>query len=209
MKILSMGSVAAVSLLAMTAVHAVSVPLNTVYVPDATAAGFNDSSRFSGLLTADNNIYFFQEQTVSNQTSWFVTWNPFDNSSSNKATNATIDFSSFGVTINSVITSTAALNNTDFSFGLAAGGAHTYDQASYRGLEFGGSTPDAAPTGLGGSILTLSSLNVAGTGIDQLRVLTTAVPLPAAAWLFASALVGVGVVARRRKSNKGSAAAAA
>ena len=99
----------------------------------------------------------------------------------------------FDSNILGIITSSANLNDSDF---LANTGVN-YLSPGLRGLE-GGDT--VSITGLD----TLSVNWSAGSPGDYIRVLTatspSAVPVPAAVWLFGSGLVGLVGVARRRKA---------
>jgi hypothetical protein len=54
--------------------------------------------------------------------------------------------------------------------------------------------------GLGGSCYTDGSATACGTGQASFSLAVNAVPIPAAVWLFGSALAGMGVIGRRRKS---------
>lgn len=202
MKMWKRGIVAAATLLGATAGQAATVAVSAVQADGLGSPVINDSSRTG--YESDNSIYYFEEKTVGTTTSWFVTWNPVNagGGAIDTAGPASIDFGSMGYNIDTVISNSAALDSSDATYGLVG---HAYEPSgnAWRGME-ANDTFSNTPT-----ILTLTYLALNGAGIDQLRVLTTAVPLPAAAWLFASAVVGVGVVARRRKSAQESSAISA
>ncbi len=54
------------------------------------------------------------------------------------------------------------------------------------------------------NILRVTAVSLSGTGLNILNVQISAVPLPPAALLFGSALLGIGFLARRRRKSPGS-----
>jgi len=87
------------------------------------------------------------------------------------------------------------LADTDSVFGLA--GTTYSGTQSYRGLEFGTDFSDTITLSADLRTLEVDS-TVRREFMDEIRVIT-AVPIPAAAWLFGSGLIGLVAIGRRRR----------
>ena len=103
-----------------------------------------------------------------------------------------------GVEILGIIFTSTRLNASDTELGLAS----SYSTSSVRGLEFTNDDTYGLAT-IGGFLRNLRMDLETSTNIDEIRIITTAaapVPVPAAVWLFGSALLGLTGIRRRKKS---------
>jgi len=96
----------------------------------------------------------------------------------------------------SIFSYDAATNQVTYS-GFYEDAAFNWISFSYTGSNFTIDLTEIAPNGLAGFVGT-TSLNTAYT-VDTLQINVSAVPVPAAVWLFGSGIIGLLGIARRRR----------
>ena len=121
--------------------------------------------------------------------------NPTNILSDDGAGNATVDFSGWGVTWNGIsridMSSGAWDGNAD-GVAIVTCGVDCAEGDTYT-LNYSATVPAGDPSGFGGVMYNFFLTGTVGAAVS-------AVPVPAAVWLFGSGLLGLAGVARRRKS---------
>ena len=161
--------------------------LNGVVLGTSQAASGSHTGAPDGSESADiDNPWSFFSNTGMHYTS-----SPTDIMSDDGAGNATVDMSGWGVAWNGIPAipmGTGAWGANANGVGIISCGNTCEDGDSYT-LTYTATVPVGDPSGFGGVAY---GLNLTGT--------ISAVPVPAAVWLFGSGLVGLAGIARRRKT---------
>lgn len=156
-----------------------NIGLGNVFSLDVTGTGFVSSADGGGVnLSFDHNVLNVLSVSI-NETVW--------------------DFGGFGISTGTIDNSVGALNGV------------MVNTFSNPGTSFIVATIEFQAVGMGVSDLMLSEFNLnpwasGGSTVNPtfeqstVTVASTVVPVPAAAWLFGSGLIGLIVLARRKKA---------